>query len=168
MIKYIDRKETISRFIKEHNKLKELISSLPKELLLKKKTIGEWSLKDVIAHLAAWNWEAIDEVDRVLKNKATWPKRYEDKAGEDAFNKKAVELRKNMSWEEVIKDWDNSFWKQIELMKKLTEEEWKHQSGNQVWTDKTPVAVYSLFAYEYEGEGHEGGHAKQIKENLAI
>jgi hypothetical protein len=51
-------------------------------------------------------------------------------------------------------------------MEKFTEEQWKHQSGNQTWSDGTPVTIYSLFGYVYEGEGHEGGHAKQIQRFL--
>lgn len=163
MIKYIDRQETIKRYKEEHESLRDLVTSLPEEQVLKQNILGEWSIKDVIAHLAAWNWEAIKEVDRVLKNAATWPARYEDKAGEDEFNRKEVEKRKGMSWEEVLKDWDNSFWSQIKRMERISENEWKHQSRSQFWNDNTPVTVYSLFAYEYEGEGHEGGHAKQIR-----
>lgn len=53
-------------------------------------------------------------------------------------------------------------------MEKLTDKQWKHQSGDQTWRDGNPVTVYSLFAYEYEGEGREDGHAKQIKKRLKV
>lgn len=162
MIKYIDRKETIEQYKKEHETLKDLVSSLTEKEAATRKVLGDWTIKDVIAHLAAWNWEAIDEVDRVLKNKPTWPELYEHKEGENKFNQKQVDKRKGMSWAEVIKDWDDSFWEQIKVMEKLTESQWKHQAEDQFWSDGTPVTVYSLFAYEYEGEGHEGGHAKQL------
>ncbi|MBI3486224.1 DinB family protein [Candidatus Daviesbacteria bacterium] len=165
---FIDRKETIEQFKNEHQKLKELVTSLPQEQILKKETLGEWSIKDIATHLAAWNWEAVDEVKRVLNNEATWPDRYEDKAGEEEFNRKEVEKRKDNSWQEVLKDWDDSFWAQIELMEKLTDEQWKHQSGDETWSDGNPVTVYSLFGYEYEGEGHEGGHAKQVKKQFKV
>lgn len=121
--------------------------------------------------MVAWNWEAIKEVDRVLSNKATLPVFYENKAQEDEFNRKEVEKRKDKSWKEILKEWDNSFWTQIKRMEQVSEDEWKHQSRNQFWSDGTPVTVYSLFAYEYGGEGHEGGHAKQISNhrvNLAM
>jgi len=163
MTRYIDRKKTIARYKEEHERLKKFVLSLPDEQVLKPKTLGDWSIKDVITHLAAWNWEAIDEVDRVLKDRATWPAQYEGKTGEDEFNRRAVEKRRNMSWQDVMKDWDDSFWKQIERMESISEDEWKHQSGDQVWSDGTSVTVYSLFDYMYEGEGHEGGHAIQIK-----
>lgn len=168
VIRYLGRQETIDRYKREHEKLKRLVSSLPEEQVLKPNTLGKWSIKDIVAHLAAWNWEATDEVDRVLSDKAMWPARYEDKVGEDEFNRKEVEKRKNRSWGEVLKDWDNSFWAQIKRMENLTEDGWKHQSGNRFWSDSTPVTVYLLFAYEYEGEGHEGGHAEQIKERLNL
>src|SRR3989344_1811738 len=166
MIKYIDRRETIERYKKEHERLKKLVITPTEEQVVRSNTVGEWSIKDIVAHLAAWNWEAINEVDRVLKNEATWPARYEDKAGEDEFNRREVEKRKGMSWKKVLKDFDDSFWAQIKRMEQLREDEWKHQSTNQFWSDGTPVTVYSLFAYEYEGEGHEGGHAVQLRRLL--
>ncbi len=162
MTKYIDRLETIQRFKREHEKLKKLISSLPKEYL-RQKMLGEWAIKDVVAHLAAWNWEIIDEVDRVLRNKATWPAQ-EDRVWEDEFNRKEVEKRKGKSWKGVLKEWDDSFWAQIEKMERISDEEWNHQSGNQFRSNGTPVSASSLFVYEYRGEGHEGGHAKQIEQ----
>lgn len=162
MIKYIDRRKTIVRFRKEHDKLKNLVQTLSEEQAVRPKTVDGWSIKDIIAHLAAWNWEAIDEVYRVLKNEARWPFKYEDKAGEGEFNRKEVEKRADKTWKEVLQEWDNSFWAQIKLMEQISKDEWKHRSGNQRWSDGTPVTVYSLFAYEYEGEGHEGGHAKQL------
>lgn len=163
MIKYIDRRETIERYKKEHESLKKLVVSLSEEQVTKPNTVGEWSVKDIVAHLAAWNWEAIDEVERVLKNEATWQARYDDKKGESEFNRKEVKKRRGMSWKEVLKDFDDSFWAQIKRMEQLSEDAWKHRSENQAWSDGTPVTVYSLFSNEYEGEGHEGGHAVQIR-----
>lgn len=165
MTKFIDKQGTIERFKKEHAKLKKFVFTLPEEKFLPK-IVGDWSIKDVIAHLAAWNWEVIDEVDRVLKNKAIWPGRYDNTVGEDEFNRKEVEKRRDKSWEESVKDWDDSFSALIKRMERLSDDEWRHQSGNQTWSDNAPVTVFSLFDYEYEGEGHEGGHAKQIVENL--
>src|SRR4030067_1192811 len=166
MIKYIDRRETLERYKEEHESLKKLVLTLSEREALSPNTVDRWSIKDVISHLAAWNWEAIDEVDRVLKNEATWPARYEGKIGEDDYNKKEVEKRKDRVWKDVIQEWDDSFWAQVKRMEQISEEEWKHQSGNQLWSDGTPVTVYSLFAYEYEGEGHEGGHAVQLRKLL--
>ena len=40
---------------------------------------------------------------------------------------------------------------------------WEYQTAFK-WGDKIPVSVNSLFEYTYKGEGHEGGHAKQIEE----
>ncbi len=162
MITYIDRPETIKRFKKEHEQFFTLVSSLSEKTVQKPNTLGNWSVKDIVAHLAAWNWEVLDEAIRILNNQASWPDRYEGNKGEDEFNKKGIARRKNMSWKEVLKDWDDSFWAEIKQMENFSESEWRHQSDTQCWADGSPVTVYSLYAYEYEGEGHEGGHGKQI------
>lgn len=166
MSRFIDRLETIEKYKREHERLRQLVIHAPEKRLLRPRTFGEWSVKDIVAHLAAWNWEAIGEVGRVLKNQSTWPDKYEGESCEDNFNQMAVEARRKITWDETLKDWDNSFWAQIQLMEHLSENEWRHQSGKDVWADGGPVTTWSLFAYEYEGEGHEGGHAKQVEKLL--
>lgn len=84
--------------------------------MLKPNTLGEWAVKDIITHLAVWNWKVIDEVDRVLKNKSTGSALYESRADKDEFNRKAVEKSKGVSWQEALKDRGNSFWAQIKWM----------------------------------------------------
>lgn len=163
---YIDRQETIERFTEEHERLKELALSLPEMQIIEQKVVGEWTIKDIIAHLAAWNWEIIDETRRVLEDKATWPGKYEDEKGEEKFNRRQVEERKDKSFKEIIEEWDDSFKALKRLMENLSQWDWTHRSGKQKWRDGKPVTLYSLFSYEYGGQGHEGGHAKQISEFL--
>lgn len=99
-----------------------------------------------------------------MNNKATWHMRYaDDSEGEIEFNRQQIAKRRDLPFIKVLNEWDESFSKQIGLLRSLTDEEWLHQSGNDVYNEGSPVTVWSLFAYEYEGEGHEGGHAKQIK-----
>ena len=161
-----NKEKVIGEIQQAHKELKNVLQSLRPSQLTEVKITEEWNIKDVISHLAAWNWEVNDEIDRVLTNHATWPKRYESGRGEDEFNKIQVEKRKGKTIDEIIQEWEDSYRALIEKLTSLTEEQWIHKSGNQKWTEGKlkgkSVTVFSLFDYEYEGKSHEAGHTNQI------
>ena len=122
-----------------------------------------WTIKDIIAHISAWHWQLVEDVDSILSNKKPW---YggEDEAGkENEFNRREVEKRKNWSLEKILQEREDSFMAVIERTRRVNDEEWTRESGHN-WEDGTPVTVRSLFEYNYEGADHEGGHAKQVLE----
>jgi len=121
--------------------------------------MGDWSVKDVIAHISAWNLEITRSIDEVLQRKAPW---YLNK-GETAFNIAEVEKRRDWSLQEVLDEWESSFDSLTHRIEEITAEEWNIDTGLS-WADGSAVTMASLFGYRYRGEGHEGGHALQIRE----
>lgn len=162
----MNRQKAIEILKKGHRKVVDLLSGLTKSQLFQPNVLGKWSVKEIIAHLAAWNWEYIKEIDRVLENKATWQKSYVRAKDEDEFNKSEVGKRRNKTFKEVAKEWGDSSRALIKRLEMLRDEEWERQSGNNVWPDRKAVTVKSLFGYEYEQESHEAGHAKQIENHF--
>lgn len=159
----MEKQKVMQAFEASHQKMADVIQKLSKEQMVKEKVLDDWSVKDILAHLSAWSWEAIKEIDRVLQNKATWHKLFEKK-GEDKFNKREVAKRKKRSLEKIIDEWEKSFQAEMARVEKLTKREWLHQSNRDKWRDGRPVTVFSLYGYEYQGEDHEAAHAKQIRE----
>lgn len=121
--------------------------------------MGDWSVKDVIAHISAWNLEITRSIDEVLQKKAPW---YLSK-GETAFNIAEVEKRRDWSLQEVLDEWESSFDSLTHRIEEITAEEWNIDTGLS-WADGSALSMASLFGYRYRGEGHEGGHAIQIRE----
>ncbi|MFX0053218.1 MAG: hypothetical protein ACFE8U_18230, partial [Candidatus Hermodarchaeota archaeon] len=87
----------------------------------------------------------------------------EENLTEAEFNKHETERRKNWSSDKILKEWQISFEELIQRITSLSNSEWEYQTPFE-WTKDMPVTVNSLFDYTYKGEGHEGGHAKQIDE----
>ncbi len=46
----------------EHNRLITLLDSLSEEQLLRPRIAGDWSVKDVLAHLTWWEQESVSEI----------------------------------------------------------------------------------------------------------
>lgn len=164
----MNKQQTIEILKAGHERLRKVVDSLDDEKTAKVAVLGVWTTKDVIAHLTFWNWEAAKEIDRILENKATWHKSAEQIEDEDKSNEIAVRERKDKNFQDVIKEWEESFASFIARIRALTPEEWSHQSGSDTWSDKIPITVESLFRYRYEGEEHEAGHAKQIERFLGL
>jgi hypothetical protein len=78
------------------------VSSFTDEEILRPQSIGDWSLKDLIAHVAAWEEEAARRIDEIIRGNGaslTWPTKEE----EDAFNEAAVSASQGLSIDQVIK-----------------------------------------------------------------
>jgi hypothetical protein len=75
---------------------------LTEEQMLAPGTAGEWSLKDVFAHIAAWEEEAARRINEIVQGNGlslTWPTREQ----EDAFNADAVGRSRALSVDQVLK-----------------------------------------------------------------
>ncbi len=158
------KEDVIKILVEDHKKMETVVSLLTKEEMLKIRVLDVWSIKDVIAHLSAWNLELTKSIDIILKNEELWFLN----TGDKEFNKIQVTKRKSYSLDEITEEWHKSFKSLIDRINDLSENEWNFQSnfywGSKADYGKYPVTVKSLFEYKYKGESHEGGHAKQIEE----
>jgi hypothetical protein len=159
----LDKEETIEFFEVDHGKLVRVISQLDRSWMTDRIVIASWNVKDIIAHISAWNWEIIRQVDDVLINKKPW----NVDMAEKSFNRREVKKREKWSLDKVLQEWNESFKALIDRMEKLSDSEWAFQADFN-WPDGSPVTIQSLFEYRYRGEGHEGGHAKQIEECFGL
>jgi hypothetical protein len=152
------------RFFREdHRKLKHTIGNLSDSQIINDIVMGDWTVKDIIAHIAAWNWEIAKSIDEVLEKKPPW---YLTK-GETAFNVAEVAKRRDWPLSQVLDEWEESFDSLVHRIEEITVEEWNFDTGLN-WADGSVVTIESLFGYRYRGEGHEGGHALQIQEYYSL
>jgi len=153
-------KEKTREFLKEeHERLNSVINSLNVEELVQYHIVKAWNIKDILAHLAAWNKELTKSIGIVLDKNDVWLRTM----NEEEFNKIQVVLRKSRSVEEIIDEWKNSFTKLIEKIESLSDDQWNFDSGFK-WKDGSSISVKSLFGYRKRDLGHEGWHAFQIED----
>ncbi len=155
----MNKNKTIEFLNENHQKMEFIVNSLHKEEMLQHQIVKAWNIKDILAHLTAWNFEIGKSIDVVLKNEDLW---FRTK-NEEEFNKIQVNSRKSYTLQEVIDEWKSSFNKLIKKLESFTCQKWEHDSGF-TWKDGSKITVESLFEYRYRGLGHEGGHAVQIEE----
>ncbi|MFW9813048.1 MAG: DinB family protein [Candidatus Thorarchaeota archaeon] len=154
----MDQEETIQFFKDDHQNLIDVISKLTEFQMKTDKVQGSWTVKDILAHISAWNWEIIKQAELVLSRTKPW---YTGKT-EAEFNEEAVKTRESKSIEEIISEWHESFDVLMSKMESFSEKEWNFELDEE-WPEGGKVCVSSIFGYRYHSEGHEGGHAKAIR-----
>lgn len=158
----MDKQQAIHFLENNHTKLENVITSLDNHQITKDIISVKWAPKDIVAHISAWNLTLKNAIDELLKDEKPWFIN-EEELTEAEFNQRETMKRKDYSLDQILDEWQNSFEQLIQRIKRLSKSEWEHQSPYE-WTKDMSVTVSSLFDYTYKGEGHEGGHAKQIEE----
>ncbi|MFX0087318.1 MAG: DinB family protein [Candidatus Hodarchaeota archaeon] len=159
----MNKQQSIQFFNDNHKRLFEVLSRLNNSQMVEEIILGKWTVKDILAHISAWNIEILKAINNILNDEKPWFVN-EEELNEAEFNKRETQKRKSWSLEEIVEEWQDSFEKLIKRIENLSNSEWEHQVDF-VWKNTTiPVSIESLLGYTYKGEGHEGGHAKQIEE----
>ena len=134
-------KKLIEDFKKARLALIQALDSFPKE---KREEVlfGEWTLKDLVAHLSGWNIAGAKAV-RSLKQGKVPP--WAGKISE--FNKLNVRKRKNWSWEKTYQELLKASKEFIEEYENLPEELWEKR----YWPKKdyTPKKILMIELKHY-------------------
>ncbi len=158
----MNKKQSIQFFNDNHKRLFEVLSRLNNNQMVEEIILGKWTVKDILAHISAWNIEILKAINNILNDEKPWFVD-EEELNEAEFNKRETQKRKSWPLEEIVEEWQNTFEKLIIRIDNLSNSEWEHKTDF-VWKNTTiPVSIESLLGYTYKGEGHEGGHAKQIE-----
>ena len=154
-------KEQVIEFLKkDHAKLELVLEALTDEMMIIHRITGTWRIKDILAHISAWNKKLTEAIDLLIKDEKPW---FMESFSEEEFNKIQIVKRKSMSLKEIRDEWEQSFNDMIKKIERLSDSEWEYKTPHK-YRDGTEVTVESLFGYRYRGHGHEGGHANQIEE----
>src|SRR5438093_6895674 len=113
-----------------HRRLAELLARLSDDALVRPATIGggDWSAKDLIGHIAAWEEVAVDalaEWRRGEMPRVELPEGPMSGSGQvDAFNERAVEEKRGVGLEGVVQGAHVIHQKLVEAIEGLSDQEW--------------------------------------------
>ena len=100
------KKEKIQYLKDGHKRLEDVVNSLNDKTLMETKVLQDWTVKNVLSHIVAWNLENIKGIDNIL---LTGEMPWWWGLPEDEFNEREVTKRKEIDIKEVIQEWENSF-----------------------------------------------------------
>jgi len=123
----------------------QVIGSLNANIRDQKISEGSWSVKDVLSHIAGWEVEVVNQFKVFLTNPDV-----DDNYDIDSFNKSAVELRKYLSWDQIVTELITAQSELSSFLAKLTQKEIDEEKRFFEWIDVLT--------------NHYDHHTKQLKQ----
>jgi len=100
-----------------------LVDEVPRDRMTEPGPMGDWSFKDMAAHLAGWRNPRIAILEAAARGEPAppnpWPADLDD---DDPINDWINDQAKNQSLEEVLSDYDSTFYRLADALEALPEE----------------------------------------------
>ncbi len=130
-----------------------LLDEIPLREIKRARTQGEWSIKDVLAHIVAWEEEAVRRLEKIMRGRGDRLRFYDDMRAVDRFNARAVAAERSMPWPKLLRRAAEVRGRLIEKLERLPLE-----SLNDPAHRYTVVAWLPEFAWT-----HEAHHRRRIR-----
>lgn len=150
----VSKEEFLRRLASEHQLFDAILAALTPRQRTVAGVYGEWSVKDILAHLIAHDQQALDDLRDARRGEHFGLSR----AANDHFNAEAVRAAQARSWEEVHTSWDASFREVVAAIETLPEGEFA--AGGRVAKALGDTVSGALGPNTY---GHYAEHRAQIE-----
>jgi hypothetical protein len=117
----------------------------------------EWTIKDVIAHLMAWQQRTNARVEAAhLDREPQFPPwaPVPDPHATDEINAWIYETYRGQPWPAVYRDWQAGFQRLLETSEQIAERDML-DGDRYPWMDGLPLALYLLATYDHHQEHYE-------------
>jgi hypothetical protein len=123
----MNRQQLLRKLDKAWAEIKESYAGLSDSQLTEPGITGNWSVKDILAHVTTWEEEALKYLP--LINKGGRPPRYSVKyGGIDAFNAQMTEQKRGLSLSEVLRQLDEIHRRLIAYIQSVPEEQFTRET----------------------------------------
>ena len=156
----MDGKKQILEILREEfDRWEELLASLSEEQITAPQLPSNLSIKDVIAHLWAWQQRSIARMEAALHNREPefprWPERFVPDSEDDLepINAWIYETYHEKPWASVYADWRAGFLRFLELGEAIPEKDLL-DPGRYAWLEGQPLSLVLDSSYEHHHEEH--------------
>jgi len=106
--------------------LQESYTGLSEAQLTEPGVMGEWSVKDILAHVTTWEEEALKYLPVILTGGR--PLRYIQFGGIDAFNAQMAEQKRGMELSKILKQLEETHCRLLDYLQSVPEEHYTRES----------------------------------------
>src|SRR5215831_11724124 len=122
----MDKQQLLKRLEKAWSAIKESYEGLADSQMTEPGVMGNWSVKDILAHVTTWEEEALKYLPLILTGGK--PPRYTKYGGIDAFNAKMAEQNRAMELSEVLRQLDETHHRLIDYLQSVPEEHFTRET----------------------------------------
>jgi hypothetical protein len=118
----VDRRQLLQRLDTEWAAFEESYAGLSDTQLMKPGVTGDWSVRDVLAHVSTWEEEALTHLPLILAGGT--PPRYSVRyGGIDAFNARMTEQKERLPLSAVRRQLDGTHRRLIDFIQRAPEDQ---------------------------------------------
>ena len=145
----MNKQQLLKQLEKAWTAIKESYAGLSDSQLTESGAMGNWSVKDILAHVTTWEEEALKYLPLIITG--GMPPRYIQYGGIDAFNAKMTEQKRGLALSDVMKQLDETHRRLIDYIRSVPEEHFTRETR---FRHRLRLDTYS----------HYPMHAKAIRE----
>jgi hypothetical protein len=119
-LRIMDKQQLLKRLETAWTALKESYTGLSNAQLLDPGVMGDWSVKESLAHVTIWEEEALKYLPLIINGEK--PPRYVQYGGLDAFNAQMIEQKRGLALSEVLSQLDETHRRLISYIQSVPEE----------------------------------------------
>jgi hypothetical protein len=154
----MNMKEHLLEALKEQlNRWEELLDHLSNNQINVLLAPSNWSAKDVLSHLRAWQQRSIARLEAALSDREPiFPKWLpeldpESEVSTDQVNAWIYETHRDESWVTVRQNWKDGFSRLLELGERISERDMMDES-RYTWMEIRPLALILIGTYDHHQE----------------
>jgi hypothetical protein len=158
-----DKQQILTMLREEFNRWEVLLASLSEEQITAPQLPDDWSIKDVIAHLRAWQQRSIARLEAALRGGApeypAWPEQFDPEMEGQPHDLNAWLYAKDRDqpWPSAHRNWREGFLRFLELGEAIPEQDLL-ETGKYTWLEG-----YALFAVLQGSYEHHREHAEYLE-----
>ena len=165
--------EILAKLQEEFDRWEEVLNSLSSEQITAPNFIANWSIKDTLAHLMAWQMRSIARLEGALLNKEPefpkWPVKPEPDPGDnsDEINAWIYETYHDQPWSSIHPAWTAGFQRLLELGQAIPEKDLLDPQ-RYPWMEGQPLAMVLMGSYEHHHIDHLEPLLTLLRQNKKI
>ena len=144
------RAELLAQLNSEQKAWEALLAEIGEDRMQEPGVQGEWSIKDIVAHLAAWRRRTVGRLEAVASGqpepKAQWPADLKD---DDEINAWFHERDRSRSVRDVLSESRTVFQKLTSAIEKLPEDK-LDDPKNFPWMEGAPLSGAAFFGHFHD------------------
>ena len=151
--------ELLEKLNTNRDQLLDAVAGLSEEQMTTVPVVGEWTIKDVVGHIAYWEGVILDHVRESYAEGRPRPMR--DDENDDIVNPREAAKRKHRPWARVQTEFMNVRAALIDKIESLSENDLGFQVPSPWWNENRFYTVAQMV--EEDAIGHCREHTEQIQ-----
>lgn len=121
------REQLLTKLEKAWVALRESYAGLPDSLMVQSGVVGDWSLKDILAHVTTWEEEALKYLPLIIEG-GTPPRYSVQYGGLDAFNALRTEQKRRLPLSQVLAQLEETHRRLVTYVQSVPEEQFTRET----------------------------------------